>query len=118
MRRGGHIVNIADVAATRTWTGYIPYTIAKSGLVTLTRMLAAALRARGIAVNCVAPGLVLRPRGFSRARWQALTRGGATRTPEDVGAAVVFFATCPRHVTGQMVLVDGGDSRGRPGRRP
>jgi len=118
MRRGGHIVNIADVAATRTWTGYIPYTIAKSGLVTLTRMLAAALRARGIAVNCVAPGLVLRPRGFSRARWQALTRGGATRTPEDVGAAVVFFATCPRHVTGQMVLVDGGVSRGRPGRRP
>ena len=118
MRRGGHIVNIADVAVTRTWTGYIPYTIAKSGLVTLTRMLAAALRARGVAVNCVAPGLVLRPRGFSRARWRALTGGGATPTPEDVAAAVAFFGTCPRGVTGQIVFVDGAVSRGRPGRRP
>ena len=118
MRRGGHIVNIADVAVMRTWTGYIPYTIAKSGVVTLTRTLAAALRARGITVNCVAPGMVLRPQGFSRARWRALTRGRAARTPEDVAAAVVLFATCPRSVTGQMAVVDGEASRGRRGRRP
>jgi pteridine reductase len=105
MRRGGHIVNIADVAVTRTWSGYIPYTIAKSGLVALTRMLAASLGPRSIAVNCVAPGLVLRPHGFSKARWRALTRGGAGRGPEDVAAAVVVFATCPPDVTGRMVFV-------------
>jgi pteridine reductase len=118
MRRGGHIVNIADVAVMRIWTGYLPYTIAKSGLVTLTRMLAVALRTRGIAVNCVAPGMVLRPAGFSRARWHALTRGRAACTPEDVAAAVVSLATCPPRVTGRMVLVDGEASPGRPGRRP
>ena len=118
MRRGGHIVNIADIAVMRTWTGYIPYTITKSGLVTLTRTLAAALRPRGIAVNAVAPGMVLRPDGFSRARWRALTRGRPTRTPEDVAAAVVFYATCPRDVTGQIAVVDLGVSRGRRDRRP
>ena len=104
MRRGGHIINIADVAVKRAWTGYIPYTIAKSGLVTLTQTLAVALRERGIAVNCVAPGLVLRPAGFPAARWRALTRGRPGR-PEDVAAAVRFFATCPPDVTGQVLFV-------------
>jgi len=118
MRRGGRIVNIADVAVMRTWTGYIPYTIAKSGLVTLTRLLATTLRSRGIAVNAVAPGMVLRPRGFSRARWRALTRGRATRTPGDVADAVAYFATCQPLVTGQVAVVDAGPSRVRRGRRP
>jgi pteridine reductase len=104
MRRGGHIVNIADVAVKRAWTGYIPYTIAKSGLVALTRTLAPALARQRIAVNCVAPGLVLRPAGFPAARWRALTRGREGR-PEDVAAAVRFFATCPRDVTGQVLFV-------------
>jgi pteridine reductase len=104
MRGGGHIVNIADIAVKRAWTGYIPYTIAKSGLVTLTRTLAVALRERGIAVNCVAPGLVLRPPGFPLARWRALTRGHEGG-PEEVAAAVRFFATCPGDVTGQVLFV-------------
>jgi pteridine reductase len=117
MRGGGHIINIADVAVGRTWTGYIPYTVAKSGLVTLTRLLAAVLRTRGIAVNCVAPGMILRPHGFPRARWQALTRG-RTRTAEDVAAAVTAFATGSRDITGRIAVVDGAVSRARGGRRP
>jgi NAD(P)-dependent dehydrogenase (short-subunit alcohol dehydrogenase family) len=106
MRRGGHIVNIGDVGADRGWPGYIPYTVSKAGVVALTRGLAVALRAQGIAVNCVAPGAVLRPVGFSLARWKALTRGHEGR-PEDVAAAVHFFATCPRYITGQVLRVDG-----------
>ena len=103
--RGGHIVNIGDVGAERAWPGYIPYTISKAGVAALTRSLAVALHARGIAVNCVAPGAVLRPAGFSRARWNALTRDHAP-TPEDVTAAVLFFATCPLNITGQILNVD------------
>ena len=117
MRGGGRIVNIADVAVTRTWPGYIPYTLAKTGLVALTRTLAVALRPRGITVNGVAPGLVLKPVGLSRARWRAITRG-ATRPPEDVAAAVTFFATCPGNITGRMLVVDGSATRSRGGRRP
>jgi NAD(P)-dependent dehydrogenase (short-subunit alcohol dehydrogenase family) len=107
MRRGGHIVNIGDVGADRGWPGYIPYTASKAGIAALTRGLAVALRAQRIAVNCVAPGAVLRPVGFPRARWKALTRGHEGR-PEDVAAAVHFFATCPRYITGQVLRVDGG----------
>lgn len=107
MRRGGHIVNIGDAGAGQGWPGYIPYAISKAGVVALTRGLAAALRARRIAVNGVAPGGVLRPAGFPRARWRAVTRG-REGNPVDVAAAVVFFATCPAYVTGQMLHVDGG----------
>ena len=109
MRHGGHIVNIGDVAPDRGWPGYIPYTLSKAGVAALTRGLAVALRGQGIAVNCVAPGAVLRPEGFAVARWNAVTRGDAGR-PEDVAAAVHFFATCPPYITGQVLRVDGSAS--------
>jgi NAD(P)-dependent dehydrogenase (short-subunit alcohol dehydrogenase family) len=106
-RAGGHIVMIGDAGADRAWPGHVPYTVSKAGLVALTRGLAVALRRRGIAVNCVSPGAVLRPAGFPVARWTALTRGRAGRS-DDVAAAVRFFATCPAYITGQVLRVDGG----------
>jgi NAD(P)-dependent dehydrogenase (short-subunit alcohol dehydrogenase family) len=106
-RRGGHIVNIGDAAAGAAWPRHIPYALAKAGVVALTRSLAVALRPRRIAVNCVAPGAVLRPPGLSPARWRRLTRGHEG-SAEDVAAAVLFFATCPPYITGQVLAVDGG----------
>ena len=53
----------------------------------------------------MAPGAVLRTVGFPLARWKAVTRG-RDGGPDDVAAAVLFFATCPQHVTGQVVSVD------------
>lgn len=103
-RRGGHIVNIGDAGAGQAWPGYIPYTISKAGIVALTRGLASALARCGIAVNCVAPGAVLRPPGFPLKRWRALTHG-RTGNVADVTKAVRFFATCPRHITGRVVNV-------------
>jgi NAD(P)-dependent dehydrogenase (short-subunit alcohol dehydrogenase family) len=108
-RRGGWIVNIADVAAFKPFPGYLPYTVSKAGVLALTRGLAVALRPQRIAVNCVAPGAVLRPEGFSLARWKRLTRGHEGG-PQDVAAAVVFLATCPRYITGQILRVDGGET--------
>jgi pteridine reductase len=105
MRQGGHVINVADTAVRRAMPGYIPYTLTKSAVVTLTRTLGAALRARGIAVNCVAPGMVLKPEGMPAARWRALTRG-RTRTPQDVAAAVLSFANGPHAVTGRVLTVD------------
>jgi NAD(P)-dependent dehydrogenase (short-subunit alcohol dehydrogenase family) len=109
MERGSHVVNIGDVGALRAWPGYIPYTVSKAGVHALTRGLAAALRPRGIAVNCVAPGAVLRPAHFSPARWRAVTRGHEGR-PEDVVDAVLYFAGCSPFVTGQVLRVDGGET--------
>jgi NAD(P)-dependent dehydrogenase (short-subunit alcohol dehydrogenase family) len=111
-RRGGRIINIADLAATRAWPGYIPYGVSKAGLVMLTRSLAATL-APGIQVNAVAPGVVLPPQGLPRPNRRRLTGRIPMRRygePEDVAAAVQFFATCPDYVTGQLLFVDGGAS--------
>jgi pteridine reductase len=111
-RRGGRIVNIADVGAVRAWPGYIPYGLSKAGIVMLTKGLAAAL-APGIQVNAVAPGVVLLPEGFPRRAAQRLTDRipmGRQGDPADVAAAVRFFATCPEYITGQVLFVDGGAS--------
>ena len=112
MRRGGRIVNIADVGATRAWPAYIPYGISKAGVVMLTKGLAAALAPR-IQVNAVGPGVVLLPEGFPRAAGRRLTARipmGRHGHPSDVAAAVHFFATCPAYITGQVLFVDGGAS--------
>lgn len=109
-RAGGHIVNIGDVATELFPPDHIAYTLSKAGIVALTRGLAVALRPRRIAVNCVAPGAVLKPDRLSPARWRAVSRGGEGSV-EDVTAAVVFFATCPRYITGQVLEVDGGRAR-------
>lgn len=104
MRRG-HIVNIGDAGAERGWPGHVPYAVSKAGIVMLTRGLARALAPR-IAVNCVAPGAVLRPPGFPLATWERLRRERAGSVQE-VGEAVVFFATCPLSITGQVLAVGG-----------
>jgi NAD(P)-dependent dehydrogenase (short-subunit alcohol dehydrogenase family) len=109
-RRGGRIVNIADVGGTRAWPGYVAYGISKAGVLMLTRGLAVAL-APAIAVNAVGPGVVLLPKGFPRAvarRLAARVPMGRHGAPEDVAAAVCFFATCPAYITGQVLFVDGG----------
>jgi len=109
-RRGRRIVNLADVGAERAWPAYIPYAISKAGVVMLTRGLAVALAPR-IQVNAVGPGAVLLPDHFpreTRKRLQAKIPMGRLGHPDDVAAAVRFFATCPDYITGQILYVDGG----------
>jgi NAD(P)-dependent dehydrogenase (short-subunit alcohol dehydrogenase family) len=109
MPRGGHIVNLGDVMVDLARPGWAPYTLSKAGIVAMTRGLARELRPQRIAVNCVAPGAVLKPEALSPTRWRRITRGHAGR-PEDVVAAVLFFATCPRYITGQVLRVDGSET--------
>ena len=111
-RRGGRIINIADVGAVRAWAGYVPYGVSKAGVVMLTRGLAAALAPR-IQVNAVAPGVVLLPERFPRERGRRLaarTPMGRHGRPTDVAQAVRFFAGCSEYITGQVLFVDGGAS--------
>jgi pteridine reductase len=114
-KAGGHIVNVGDAGAADPMPAHIPYAISKAGLGALTRSLAAALRPRRIAVNCVAPGPVLRPPGFPLAKWRAVTRGQPASV-DDVAQAVRFFATCPVAITGETLSLTTDrrdDRRGR-----
>lgn len=108
--RAGKIVNIADVGGVRAWPAYIPYCVSKAGLLMLTRGLAVAL-APHVQVNAVAPGPVLFPEEYPeplRRRVRATIPMRHEGVPEDVAAAVVFFATAPAYLTGQTLFVDGG----------
>jgi pteridine reductase len=105
----GSIVNIADLAAFETWTGYVPHGMTKAAVVQMTRALAHAL-APDVRVNGVAPGVVMLPDDFDAEdavhlrRTTPLQRIG---TPEDVAQAVVYLLQAD-FVTGEVIFVDGG----------
>ncbi len=109
-RKSGRIINITDVGGLKPWSSYLPYCVSKAGLLMLTRGLALAL-APHVQVNSVAPGAVLLPENFPARLRQKLRHAvpmGREGSPEDVAAAVVFFATAPSYITGQVLFVDGG----------
>ena len=109
----GAIVNIADIHAERPLKGYLVYSVAKAGLVALTRALALEL-APEVRVNAIAPGAIAWPEDGQfepreRERIVAATPLARIGSPEEVARAVHFLATAP-FVTGQVLAVDGGRS--------
>ncbi|MCC7326037.1 MAG: pteridine reductase [Burkholderiales bacterium] len=111
-RARGAIVNIADVHADRPLKNYVVYSVAKAGLVGLTRSLAREL-APEVRVNAVAPGSVLWPEGDSfddqsRQRIIAHTPLQREGTPEDIADTVHFLLADAHYITGETISVDGG----------
>ena len=109
----GAIVNIADIHAERPLKGYLVYSVAKAGLVALTRALALEL-APEVRVNAIAPGAIAWPEDGQfepreRERIVATTPFARLGSPEEIAGAVHFLATAP-FVTGQVLAVDGGRS--------
>jgi len=105
----GVVVNIADLAAFETWPGYIPHGIAKSGIVYVTRALAAVL-APEVRVAAIAPGTVLLPEGWSEqdaARLRRTTPLAREGSPEDVARTMLFILESD-YLTGETIIVDGG----------
>ncbi|WP_084685210.1 pteridine reductase [Methylotuvimicrobium alcaliphilum] len=109
--RRGCVVNITDIHAERGLKGYPVYSIAKAGLVAMTRVMAKEL-GPDIRVNAVSPGAILWPeQDMSEAVKQeiveriALKRNGA---PEDIARAVRFLIKDADYITGQVIAVDGG----------
>ena len=108
-RKDGSIVNVADVSTERPFIDALPYTLAKSGLVTLTTGLAKTL-APHVRVNCVSPGPIEFPRGYSDDEAQKDIRATLLQRvghPDDVTAAV-RYALNATYVTGIVLPVDGG----------
>jgi pteridine reductase len=111
-RAQGAVVNIADIHAERPLKNYVVYSVAKAGLVALTRSLAREL-APDVRVNAVAPGPILWPDDasfdeVSRQRIIAHTLLKREGSPDDIARAVRFLLAEASYVTGEMIRVDGG----------
>ena len=108
-RARGAVVNIVDLSALQPWTSHPSHSVAKAGLLHLTRVMARRL-APEVRVNAIAPGYVLMPEYFDEARTERVRERVPLRrigTPEDVVEAVRYLAGAD-YVTGEVIVVDGG----------
>jgi 3-oxoacyl-[acyl-carrier protein] reductase/pteridine reductase len=109
-RRKGRIVNIGSLGGIQPWATHAHYCASKAALHMLTQASAKAL-APDITVNCVAPGMIDQgePEGAEiLSRFADKTPMQRNGSASDVAQAVLFFATCPQFITGQILTVDGG----------
>jgi 3-oxoacyl-[acyl-carrier protein] reductase/pteridine reductase len=104
----GRIINIGSLGGLHPWPTHAHYCTSKAALHMLTRTMSKAW-APEISVNCVAPGMIVNGEVAEEfehfARRTPMKRNGSAN---DVAAAVLFFATSPHFITGQILSVDGG----------
>ena len=110
---GGRIVNAADWSARSgrpRYRGFLPYYVAKAGVIALTEALALELAADRILVNAVAPGPILPPADFSDAEIQsveAATPLGRWGGGAELAKTVIALLESD-FITGETVRLDGG----------
>jgi NAD(P)-dependent dehydrogenase (short-subunit alcohol dehydrogenase family) len=104
------IINMGSLGGLKPWPSHAHYCSSKAALHMLTKVMAKAL-APEIAVNAVAPGMI----DLGERAAAAFMRRMAKQTPmqrngraEEIAKAVLFFATAPQFITGQILTVDGG----------
>lgn len=104
----GRVVNIGSLGGQHVWATHGHYCTSKAALHMLSQVMAKAW-APEVSVNAVAPGMIVQgeiEEAYEHfARKTPMQRNG---TAEDVAAAVLFFATSPAFITGQLLTVDGG----------
>jgi len=122
---GGSIINTASIAGTQAGSGPIAYSVAKAGVIHLTRCAAAELGRDGIRVNAICPGLILTeiftpakrtPAGLAKIIKDSMRQNAPNvqpiakpGLPEDIAKACLFFASDESEfITGTSLLVDGG----------
>jgi 3-oxoacyl-[acyl-carrier protein] reductase len=116
MRRmgGGAVVLVSSINGERGKFGQSNYVASKAGLIGLAKAAALDLGAFGIRVNCIAPGWIDTPMTAAvpaefRERALAETPLRRLGRPEDVANAALFLCSeMSRHITGQVLRVDGG----------
>jgi len=104
------IIHMGSLGGLRPWPTHAHYCSSKAALHMLTKVMAKAL-APEIAVNAVAPGMI----DLGEKSAAAFMKRMAKQTPmqrngrdHEIAAAVLFFATAPQFITGQILAVDGG----------
>jgi len=103
------IINIASLGGLQNWSGYIPYSLSKAGLVKLTYLLSRKLAPK-IRVNSIAPGTIViegeeigTPEKISKEKIPLKKYG----KPADIIEAIRFILNCD-YLTGHVIPVDGG----------
>ncbi|MGA7567533.1 MAG: SDR family oxidoreductase [Terriglobales bacterium] len=109
-KRTGRIINMGSLGGLRPWPTHAHYCSSKAAVHMLTKVMAVAL-APEISVNAVAPGMI----DLGEKAAAAFMKKMAKQTPmlrngtaAEIAAAVMFFATAPQFITGQVLAVDGG----------
>jgi NAD(P)-dependent dehydrogenase (short-subunit alcohol dehydrogenase family) len=104
----GVIINMSDMGGILAWADFLPHSIAKAGLIHMTKGLAKAL-APDVRVNAIAPGTITMP--GDPAHWEADFARRAplqrTGTPTEIADAVLFLVRS-EFMTGQVLVIDGG----------
>ena len=114
----GLVVNLLDSKLAATNPDFLSYTLSKQALAGFTELAARALAPKGIRVNGIAPSLMLRSPGQTEENFERvhmdnpLGRGVA---PEEVAAAIHYLASA-RTVTGEVIVIDGGQRFSPPPR--
>ena len=105
---GGRIINIGSLGGMHPWATHAHYCTSKAALHMLSQTMAKAW-APEVSVNCVVPGLIVQGEVSEEyVRFAERTPMRRNGSAEDVAAAVLFFATGPHFITGQLLAVDGG----------
>jgi len=111
--RGGRIINFSDWVARSgrpRYAGFLPYYVAKAGVIALTEALALELAGDQILVNAVAPGPIVAPAGTSAADSAAVERAtplGRWGGEMEIAKAVLALIETD-FITGETIRVDGG----------
>lgn len=116
-QRSGSIISVASVAGMIALPGRGPYSAAKAGIMSLTRVMAVEVAELGIRVNAVAPGSTRTPLVEQGLRNGSFTLEGMHReipmrrlaAPDEIAKVVAFLASDDAgYITGQTIVVDGG----------
>jgi len=107
-RTQGVIINFADTGGLLGWTGYIPHSVSKAGVIMLTKVLAKAL-APEVRVNAIAPGTITMEGDPPELEADFIKLAPLRRSgrPSDVTDSVLFLVQS-KFITGQLLVVDGG----------
>lgn len=107
---GGHIINMASIAAVAGLVDRVDYSAAKAALIGMSKALAMEVGEYNILVNCISPGAINR----DGSKWEHMTyigKTGRAGEPKNIADTVLFLAS-QDYITGENIVVDGGRTLG------